>query len=242
MTVLIIGGRSDIGIAIAHRFAKEGFNIQLAARNSFLLEKEKKDLEIRYGITVTCHEFDGLDLKSHENFIQLLTNFPSIVISTIGYLGEQKKSEKNLKETLLTIRTNFESVVSILGLFANHFERKGSGTIIAISSVAGDRGRASNYLYGASKAGLTTFLSGLRNRLQPYGVNVITIKPGFVKTKMTAEIDLPGFLTTTPKKVADYVFKAYKSDKKIVYVTSRWFLIMTIIKAIPEKFFMRLKF
>ena len=82
----------------------------------------------------------------------------------------------------------------------------------------------------------------MRNRLQPYGINVITIKPGFVKTKMTAEIDLPGLLTTTPSKVADYVFKAYKSKKKIVYVTSRWFLIMTIIKAIPEKFFMRMKF
>ena len=102
MTVLIIGGKSDIGKAIAYRFAKEGFNIQLAARNSYLLKKEKKDLEIRYGIKVTCHEFNGLDLDSYEKFIQSLDNLPTIVISAIGYLGEQKKSEQNLKETSIS--------------------------------------------------------------------------------------------------------------------------------------------
>ena len=242
MTVLIIGGKSDIGKAIAYRFAKEGFNIQLAARNSYLLKKEKKDLEIRYGIKVTCHEFNGLDLDSYEKFIQSLDNLPTIVISAIGYLGEQKKSEQNLKETLLTLRTNFESVATILGLFANQFEKRGFGTIIGISSVAGDRGRGSNYIYGASKAGLTAFLSGLRNRLKPHGINVITVKPGFVKTKMTAQIDLPRLFTTTPSKVADHIFKAYKSEKTIVYITSIWFLIMIIIKGIPERIFMKLKF
>ena len=126
-------------------------------------------------------------------------------------------------------------------LFANYFERRGSGTIIGISSVAGDRGRSSNYIYGSSKAGLSVFLSGLRNRLQAHGVNVITVKPGFVKTKMTSKINLPSIFTTTPYKVSEYIFKAYKSKKKIVYITSRWWIIMLIVRAIPENIFIKLK-
>ncbi len=241
MSLLILGGASDIGLAIAHRFASEGFNIYLAARNSHCLKRIKTDLEIRYGIKVRLYEFDALNLDSHKKFIKSLDNLPMIVVSAIGLLGDQKKSEKSIRETLLTLRTNYESVVSILGLFANYFERRGSGTIIGISSVAGDRGRSSNYIYGSSKAGLSVFLSGLRNRLQAHGVNVITVKPGFVKTKMTSKINLPSIFTTTPYKVSEYIFKAYKSKKKIVYITSRWWIIMLIVRAIPENIFIKLK-
>lgn len=241
MSLLIIGGTSDIGKAIAYRFAKEGFDIQLASRNLYSSKKTKSDLEIRYGIKVSLYEFDALNLDSHEKFIRSLNNLPTIVVAAIGFLGEQKKSEKNIKETLLTLRTNFESIASIIGLFANHFEKRGSGTIIGISSVAGDRGRSSNYIYGSSKAGLSAFLSGLRNRLQPHGVNVMTVKPGFVNTKMTSHINLPSIFTTTPSTVSNYIFKAYKSKKKVIYVTSRWWLIMLIIRALPENIFIKLK-
>ena len=121
MSLLILGGTSDIGLAIAYRFASEGFNIMLASRNSYSLKETKTDLEIRYGVKVSLYEFDALNLDYHEKFIKSLDNLPTIVVSAIGFLGEQKKSEGNIKETLLTLRTNFESVVSILGLFANYY-------------------------------------------------------------------------------------------------------------------------
>ena len=239
-TLLLLGAKSDIGIAIAHKFAKEGFNIQLAARNAQTLEDDCSDIKIRYNVDATFYELDALDINSHKNFISSLPKLPNIAVSSIGILGNQEQDEKNVKKSIDVIRTNFEGIISILSYLANDFQIRGSGTIIGISSVAGDRGRASNYIYGSAKAGFSTFLSGLRNRLYPYGVDVITVKPGFVSTKMTSHIKLPKTLTTNSYKVADYIYNAYKHKKNIIYVEPIWKYIMILIGFIPESLFKKM--
>ena len=238
-TLLLLGAKSDIGIAIAHRFAKEGFDIQLAARNSSCLSDDLSDIRIRYGVNVSCHEFNILDYDSHEDFVLSLPTLPNVAVTAIGILGEQIEID-DFKKTKKIIRTNFEGNVSILCKIAKQFDKRGSGTIIGLSSVAGDRGRASNYIYGSSKAAFSTYLSGLRNRLYRRGIYVLTVKPGYVKTKMTEHLNLPKYLTTRPYLVASRIYKGYKFKKNIIYITSIWFFIMLIIKAIPEKIFKRL--
>jgi short-subunit dehydrogenase len=126
-------------------------------------------------------------------------------------------------------------------LLANGFEARGSGTLIGISSVAGDRGRATNYAYGAAKAGFTAWLSGLRNRLAKRGVHVMTVLPGFVETRMTAGMDLPAKLTAKPAEVADAIYRGTQSGRNVIYVKPVWALIMAIIRNIPERVFKRLK-
>ena len=240
-TLLVLGAKSDIGIAVAHKFAKEGYDIQLAGRNAETLEKDCSDIKIRFNVNATFHELDALDINTHRNFVYSLPKLPNIVISAIGLLGIQKENEKDVLRSIEIIRTNFEGIVSIFSHLANNFQIRGSGTLIGISSVAGDRGRASNYLYGSAKAGFSAFLSGLRNRLYPYGVDVITVKPGFVETKMTAHMKLPKFLTTNPYKVANSIYLAYKNKKNIIYVKSIWEYIMKFIKLIPESIFKKMK-
>ncbi len=240
-TLLLLGAKSDIGIAVAHKFAKEGYNIQLAARNAKILEEDCSDIKIRYNVDATFHELDALDINSHENFISSLPTLPNIAVSAIGIIGNQEQDEKNVKKSIEILRTNFEGIISILSYLANDFQIRGSGTIIGISSVAGDRGRASNYIYGSAKAGFSAFLSGLRNRLCHYGVDVITVKPGFVRTKMTSHIKLPKTLTTNSYKVADSIYIAYKDKKNIIYVKPIWKYIMQIIRLIPESIFKKMK-
>lgn len=236
-TVLILGARSDMSMAIAHRFAKEGYNIQLAARNADTLAEDVSDIGLRYRVVVTQHEFDALDLASFEAFVEHLPVLPDIAISAIGYMGDQAESERNAETALLVMRSNYEGPASILALLANRFEARGAGFLIGISSVAGERGRASNYVYGSAKAGFTVFLSGLRNRLAKKGVHVMTVLPGFVATKMTEGMDIPVRLTAQPDELADAVLKAIQQKRNIIYVKPIWELIMIIIRNIPEGFF-----
>ena len=239
-SILILGGRSDIGIAVAFRFAKEGYDIQLAGRNAKTLKSLCKDIEIRHDVVVTYHEFDILDTISHENFVKDLPYLPEIVINCVGVLGQQKSCEIDNKKVQLLINTNYVGPLSIFGIFANYFERRGSGTLIGISSVAGDRGRKSNYIYGSSKAGFSSFLSGLRNRLHSKNVKVLTVKPGYVRTKMTRELNLPYILTCEPSHVANKIFLSLSKKNNIIYIYSIWYYIMLIIKLIPERFFKKL--
>ena len=239
--ILVLGATSDIGINIAKKFAQKGFDIQLAGRNSHNLKDECNNIRIRYNVEANFYELDALDINSHEKFVRSLPNLPNVVISAIGLLGDQLESEIKIKKKITVIRTNFEGVVSLFSIFANYFIERGDGTLIGISSVAGDRGRASNYIYGSAKAGLNAFLSGLRNRLYPYGVNVITVKPGYVRTKMTSGLKLPKALTTNPEKVSSIIYEGYKNKKDILYVLPIWKLIMILIKLIPESIFKRMK-
>ncbi len=238
--VLILGAKSDIGMAIAHRFAKSGYPIQLAARDAQSLEAERADLAVRYDVAVEAHSFDALALDGHAEFAADLNPLPQIVVCAIGYMGDQTKNERNAEEATTVLRSNFEGPASILGIFANHFEERGSGVLVGISSVAGERGRATNYVYGSAKAGFTAFLSGLRNRLAKKNVHVLTVLPGFVATKMTEGLDLPPRLTAQPEEVGEAVFAAVGKGRDVIYVRRIWFLIMLIISSIPERIFKRL--
>ena len=239
--VLIIGARSDIGKALAHAFAASGHAMQLAARNASTLENDKADLELRYNVPVTLLEFDALLTKTHVDFVANLPELPQIAISVVGLLGTQEKSENDLEVAALVMRSNYEGPSSILAALANRFEDRGNGTLVGISSVAGERGRATNYVYGSAKAGFTAFLSGLRNRLASRGVHVVTVLPGFVATQMTAGMDLPGLLTAQPNEVASAILRAVARRKDVIYVRPVWRLLMIIIIGIPERIFKRMK-
>jgi decaprenylphospho-beta-D-erythro-pentofuranosid-2-ulose 2-reductase len=238
--VLILGGRSDIGLAAARKFAAMGHPVQLAARQAAELERAKADIEVRFGVPVSLHEFDALDVTNHESFIDALDPLAEIVICAVGLLGQQCEDERDTKAAIRVMRSNYEAPASILGLLANRFEARGSGIIFGISSVAGERGRATNYIYGSAKAGFTAYLSGLRNRLAKKGVHVVTVLPGFVATRMTEGLDLPARLTAQPEEVAEAIARAV-AKKSIVYVRPVWRLIMLIIRSIPESIFARLR-
>jgi NAD(P)-dependent dehydrogenase (short-subunit alcohol dehydrogenase family) len=183
-TALILGATSEIGRAIAIRLAEDGHALQLAARNREMLEREASDMEIRCQVPVTEHLFDALDPHGQEALLAGLPALPDVAVCVVGLLGDQKESECDLDAAERVLITNFTGPARILGELANRFEARGSGTIVGVSSVAGDRGRASNYVYGSAKAGLTCLLSGLRGRLARKGVHVVTVKPGFVQTRM----------------------------------------------------------
>ena len=238
-SVLILAARSDIGLAIAHGFAKTGRPVRLAARTAETLDADRTDIELRHGVAVTLHEFDALATESHAAFVDGLPDLPEIAVCAVGLLGSQEESERNVAASVRVMRSNFEGPASILGELANRFEARGSGTLIGISSVAGERGRASNYVYGSAKAGFTAFLSGLRNRLAGKGVRVMTILPGFVATRMTEGMDLPPRLTALPEDVANAVVRAAKKGRDVVYVPAVWRLIMFVIRALPEAVFKR---
>lgn len=240
-TVLILGGRSDIGMACAHAFARQGHDVQLAARRAATLEADATDLRLRYRCNVTLHELDVLNTTSHAAFVDELPCLPSTVVSAIGLLGDQQQSELDQGQALLIMQSNYTGPALLLGRIANLMESRGSGMIIGISSVAGDRGRATNYIYGSAKAGFTAFLSGLRNRLANAGVHVLTVNPGFVATRMTAGMKLPPKLTATPEEVAQSILKAAQSRRNVIYVKPIWRLIMTVIGMIPESVFKEMK-
>ncbi len=236
-SVLILGALSDIAKSIAKKYADNGYNLQLAARKIEDLKLYSTDLKIRYNIKVDIYQFDLLKTDTHKEFIKNLKEIPSILICAVGLLGEQKDSENDLELRTKVLRTNYEGPINIISDFANIFENQGYGTIVGISSVAGDRGKASNYIYGSAKAGFTAFLSGLRNRLAKKNVHVLTVLPGTVYTKMTLGMKLPKLFTSYPDKVAYDVYNAINKKKNVIYTKKIWRFIMFIIKFIPESIF-----
>lgn len=240
-SVVIFGATSDIAIAIVREFADQGYDLFLAARNVDRLHSLSFDLNLRFGTTVELLEFDGLDYESHEKLVNQLPDHCTIAICVFGLLGDQESAQSDWKQTERIINVNFTGAVSVLNQVANCWEGKGEGVIVGVSSVAGDRGRGSNYIYGSAKAGLTTYLAGLRNRLSVKGVHVVTVKPGFVYTKMTNHLDLPVSLTSSSEDVAKKIFYAIRKSKNVIYVGFVWRYIMMIIKLIPEPIFKKLK-
>ena len=239
-SVLVLGGRSDIGRAVAHKFASLGYAVQLAARNVQGLEDDRADLMLRYGVDVVLHEFDVLDTQAPQAWSSLVEVLPDVVVCAVGLLGEQDTDQRDGLAAVRVIRTNFEGPATALALFAERFEQRGHGALVGISSVAGERGRASNYIYGSAKAGFTAYLAGLRNRLARQGVHVVTVLPGFVDTRMTAHLDLPAALTAGPADVADAIASAVEKKRDVIYVRALWRWIMAAIRCIPEVLFKRL--
>jgi decaprenylphospho-beta-D-erythro-pentofuranosid-2-ulose 2-reductase len=240
--MLVLGGSSDIGRAAARSFAKAGWDVQLAGRDGAALEPDAADLYARYTTNASVHRFDVLDTSSFESFAAGLPALPDVVISIVGLLGSQETAQHDLDHATTIMRSNYEGPALILGLFAEKFLARGSGSIVGVSSVAGDRGRASNYVYGSAKAGFSAFLSGLRARASSSGVHVVTVKPGFVRTKMTEGMKLIGPLTVEAPVVGDAIFNAVQRQSDVVYVSSKWRLVMLIIKSLPEAIFKKLKF
>ncbi|WP_245442429.1 SDR family oxidoreductase [Mesorhizobium hawassense] len=236
-----MGARSDIGEAVARKFAALGHPIQLAARQSETLEAQRADLQLRYSVPVTLLEFDALLTESHTRFLAMLPELPEVAVSIVGLMGSQERSEHDHLLASCVMRSNYEGPANILALLANQFEERGHGTLVGLSSVAGERGRATNYIYGSAKAGFTAFLSGLRNRLAKRGVHVVTVLPGYVATKMTEGMNLPAGLTAQPNEVAEAIVLAVKRKKDVIYVRRFWYLIMLIIKLIPERLFKGLR-
>jgi short-subunit dehydrogenase len=238
-TILILGAGSDIAKAIARVFAGHGYAIQLAGRNPEQMERLRLDLTGRYEAEVFCHHFDATDFASHEPFVSSLRKLPEVIVYSAGSMSEQNEAQQDWDKTQNMINVNYSGAVSILNRFAILFSERASGCIVGISSVAGDRGRGSNYIYGSTKAAFSAYLSGLRNELFKKDVQVITVKPGFVYTKMTHHLALPPRLTTYPDKVAKAIFLAVEKKKSVLYVGPLWRWIMQVIKVIPEPIFKR---
>lgn len=230
-----------MAIAIARKFASNGYNIQLAARNTAPLQALQSDIGIRYNVQCTTHSFDALNYTSHKTFVEQLNPKPDVTICVFGYLGEAMKARTDWQEAERILHTNYTGAVSILDRIADYYSAQKQGTIVGISSVAGERGRQSNYHYGSAKAGFTAYLSGLRNRLFQDGVHVVTVQPGFVYTRMTENLQLPKLLTGQPADVANTVYNAVKKKKNVVYVKWFWRWLMLIIRSIPEFMFKKMK-
>ena len=241
-SILILGARSDIGRAIAHAFAAKGYAVQLAARNAAGLAADKADIELRHRVAVSLHELDALDTASHEAFFDGLPDLPFVAVCAVGLMGEQADNELSVDKTVTVLRSTLEGPGSLFTVLANRMAARGSGTLVGISSVAGERGRAANYVYGSAKAGFTAFLSGLRNRLAKgkTGVHVVSVLPGFVNTAMTAGMDLPRKLTAEPAELGKAVWKAVEKGRDVIYVRPVWRLVMLIIRHIPEGVFKKL--
>jgi short-subunit dehydrogenase len=241
--ILIIGATSAIAEHCARLWAARGDAIYLVGRDRERLEAIKQDLTVRGATKTALYVMDLNDFTLHakmlKNAQKSLNGFDTVLIAH-GTLSDQKACEQDVEMTLKEINTNALSTIALLTHIANDFEEKKNGTIAVISSVAGDRGRASNYIYGSAKAMITTFTSGLRQRLYDSNVAVVTIKPGFVDTPMTTEFK-KGLLWTKPSVIAEGILKSIDQRKDEVYLPSFWGLVMIIIKILPKRIFYALK-
>ncbi|MGO8790921.1 MAG: SDR family oxidoreductase [Terriglobia bacterium] len=243
-TVLILGANAGIGRAMAAEFALHHYDLVLAGRDLEELQILAVDLNLRHCVNARAEKVDVADFDALESALAACTAaggdaLEGVVLCT-GYLGDTESARRDLNEAGRILDTNFTGPVLALNVLANHFEQKRTGFICALSSVAGDRGRQSNYLYGSAKGGLTVYLQGLRNRLYHSGVHVITVKPGFVDTRMVfGKGNLP--LVASPEAVARDIYYAVKRRRNLVYVPWFWRVIMAIVRAVPEDLFKRLR-
>ncbi len=241
--ILILGATSAIAQATARLFAAQGAAFCLVGRSRERLEIVAQDLIARGAAEAFCLTADLGDCDGHQALIQKADDQLGgldLALIAHGTLGDQAAGQADFAIALKELQTNFISAASLLTHLANLLEPRGKGALAAISSVAGDRGRQSNYIYGAAKGGLSIFMQGLRNRLAPAGVRVLTIKPGFVDTPMTAAFD-KGLLWVGPEVIAACIHRGVVKGREVVYAPWFWRYVMLIIRAVPERFFKRLK-
>jgi decaprenylphospho-beta-D-erythro-pentofuranosid-2-ulose 2-reductase len=241
--VLILGATSAIAVAVARRFAADGDRIALVARNRERLQALADDLRARGAAQVETEIADLTEHVRHRALIEqahrALGGLDTALIAH-GSLPDQAACARDFERTRAEFETNALSTLSLMSELAGRFEENGSGTLAVIGSVAGDRGRQSNYVYGAAKGTVALFAQGLRNRLHGRGVRVITIKPGFVDTPMTAAFD-KGALWAQPDRVGADIHRAIERGRDVVYTPWFWRWIMLVIRLIPEAVFKRLK-
>lgn len=240
--MIVIGSNSEVAQAFVEKALAENEKFEtlyLLSSNPEITEKFAKHLEVKY---LQHSEIVVLDLTKEIDYNRFDYISSELLFCASGYLGEG--TEEGLydnRNTERIIDINYGKLVPVLNYFAKKMETARSGSMIVLSSVAGERGRQSNFIYGSAKAALTAYLSGLRNYLYPKKVHVLTVKPGFMKTKMTEGLPLNPKLTATPQQAADCIYKAYKNKKDVAYILPIWALIMLIIRNIPEFIFKKLK-
>ncbi|HNR30290.1 MAG TPA: SDR family oxidoreductase [Candidatus Hydrogenedentes bacterium] len=237
-TAVILGAASTVARSIAMEFARGGYALVLADCDHEETARIAADVALRFDVACHAVPFDATAYCTHRPFLEecrrILGVEPQGVVLCFGYMPEQREAQEDFAKAQRAIDTNLTGAISVLELFASAFEARRGGFIVGLSSVAGDRGRKANYIYGAAKAGLTCFLSGLRNRLHTAGVHVLTVKPGFMDTKMTYGMPLPGPLVASPGQAARAIVRALRKGKDEVYVRFFWRYIMLIIRNIPE--------
>ncbi len=239
--IVILGATSGIGRAVAEGFIANQCDVVLCGRHTDALNRLSTHLKTALGkeIPYTC--WDVNDTAKTEQTVQSLFSEHTIrgIFCSAGIMPSQENCLSNTSDFLSTIHTNFTATALAIETFAHHLENQGHGFISVVSSVAGDRGRQSNYVYGSSKAGLTAFLSGLRNRLHKKGILVQTVKPGFVRTRMTEHLS-DGPLMAKPANVAKDIIKAIERKKDVIYTPFYWKFILGVIQYLPEFIFKRL--
>jgi short-subunit dehydrogenase len=240
--ILIVGGTSAIAVACARRWSGQGAHLFLTGRHAGRLDAVAQDLRVRGAGEVGTYVLDMNDYAEHPAMLaacRAALGRIDIVLLAHGTLCSQPECERDVASALRGLSTNAMSTIAMLTLLAGVFEAQKGGTIAVISSVAGDRGRPSNYVYGAAKAAVTTFCEGLRARLFKSGAHVLTIKPGFVDTPMTAGLPLPGLLVATPDRVAGDIVRAIERGRNSIYTPWFWGGIMLVVRALPGFVFNR---
>lgn len=241
--VLIVGATSTIARHVAEELAARGARLHLAARDEAEAERIGQDLEVRRGAEVSWGPFEATEYDRHERLLDSATDamggLDGLLVA-VGMLGDQARAEADARHLRDVIEVNYGAPASLITAAANRFKEKGEGWIAALSSVAGDRGRPSNYAYGSAKAGLTEFLEGLRGRLHESGVPVLTVKPGPTDTKMTFGMDDPPPLMAEPEQVAERIVWAIEEEKDVCYAPPIWRYIMAAIRLIPTSVFKKL--
>lgn len=241
--ILIIGATSAIAKATARRWARDGHELYLVGRDRDHLQEIAGDLKVRGARSVQTATLDVNDFARHAHVIDTAIGALGaldVALIAHGTLGDQKACEQDFQAALQELNTNAISVISLLTHLSNRFEAQKQGSLVVIGSVAGDRGRQSNYVYGTAKSAVATFMQGLRNRLHKSGVQVLTIKPGFVDTPMTAAFDKKGPLWCSPDVIAQAILRGIAKQRDVVYAPWFWWGVMAIIRSVPERIFKRL--
>ncbi|SFI97419.1 SDR family NAD(P)-dependent oxidoreductase [Albimonas pacifica] len=239
---LILGAGSDIGRETARLLAAKGRPIQLAGRRPEALARDAADIAARHGVPVTTHAWDATDLAAAGAFLDGLPEMPGIVLCAVGLLGDQEETQDDAEAIARIVATNFTGPAAMLEAAAARLSRlPGKTAVVGIGSVAGDRGRARNYWYGAAKAGFATMLSGLRQRYAATDLLVTLVRPGFVATAMTEGMDLPGPLVISAEQQAKLIVEGVEKRRHHV-IHWKWALLMSVIRNLPEAVFLKTRF
>ena len=241
--VLIIGATSAIAKATARIYAEKGCHLHLIARNEAALQDLTSDLSVRGASKVEFSLLDVNDFEKHANILQQALDTLGaldVVLICHGSLPDQQASEKDFELARHEINTNGLSVISLLTVLSQYLIAQRRGTIAVVTSVAGDRGRQSNFVYGAVKAMVSTYLQGLRGRLLPHNVHVVDIRPGFVDSPMTAHL-AKGPLFSSPTRIGRIIVNSIEKRRHTVYAPGYWRIIMFLVRSLPEVVFKHIK-
>ena len=242
MVALILGATSPIARAVAEGYAAQKMPVVLAARDLDEAQAVAADIAIRYQVKTWARTFDALDIDAHPAFIALIEEEAGpieVALLAFGEMGDQHESEQDFSRARRVIEVNFTGAASLAEAIARPMSERGRGSILGISSVAGDRGRKSNYFYGSAKGAFSLYLQGLRNRLSERGVHVMTVKLGFIDTRMTFGMQTP-LPIASPQDAGQAIVRAQQTGAEILYYPHFWRGVMGIIKSIPERFFKHL--